>query len=119
MQYGAATASANAAALAGTGIVAVGSLLSQGMPITAFSSNYTAGTADRARMFVWTAASGTLTLSAAADMGDNWFIAVNNSGTGTLTVDTADSSLVDGAASKHINQGNHRLSLQMGQTTTR
>lgn len=100
LQYGAATASANAAALAGTGIVAVGSLLSQGMPITAFSSNYTAGAADRARMFVWTAASGTLTLSAAADMGDNWFIAVNNSGTGTLTVDTADSSLVDGAASK-------------------
>lgn len=109
LQYGAATASANAAALAGTGIVAVGSVLSQGMPITAFNNTYTAGSGDRARMFVWTGASGTLTLSAAASMGDNWFIAVRNSGTGTLTVDTADSSLVDGAASKTYQPGESSL----------
>ena len=39
LQYGATTSSANASALAGTGIVAVGTVLSQSVPITAFNSN--------------------------------------------------------------------------------
>ena len=72
LQFGASVSVANAAALAGTGIVAVGALLSQSVPITTFSSDYTAGDADRAKMFVWSGAAGTLTLPAAATVGDNW-----------------------------------------------
>jgi len=62
LQFGATTSEANASALAGTGIVAVGALLSQSVPITAFNSNYTSSQADRAKMFNWTGAGGTLTL---------------------------------------------------------
>ena len=56
LQYGATTSSANASALAGTGIVAVGTVLSQSVPITTFNSSYTAGDTDRARMYNWTGA---------------------------------------------------------------
>ena len=63
LQFGSTTSTANASALAGTGIVAVGTVLSQSVPITNFNSNYTAGVTDRAKMFVWTGSgSGTLTL---------------------------------------------------------
>ncbi len=39
LQFGATVSTANASALAGTGIVAVGTLLSQSVPITQFNSN--------------------------------------------------------------------------------
>ena len=52
LQYGATTSTVNASSLAGTGIVAVGTLLSQSVPITTFNSSYTAGASDRAKMFV-------------------------------------------------------------------
>ena len=52
-QFGAAVSTANAASLAGTGLVAIGSLLSLAAPVTFFSSSYTAGVADRAKTLVW------------------------------------------------------------------
>ena len=79
LQYGAATSSANASSLAGTGIVAVGAVLSQSVPVTSFNTNYTAGITDRAKMFNWTAAAGTFTLPTAATVGDNWFVYLRNS----------------------------------------
>lgn len=84
LQYGAATSTANAAALAGTGLVAVGTLLSQSVPITSFSADYTAATDDRAKMYNWTAAAGVLTLPDPTVVGDNWFIYLRNSGTGAI-----------------------------------
>lgn len=72
LQYGASVSVANASALAGTGIVAVGSLLSQSVPVTEFNSNYTASVNDRAKMFNWTGAAGTLSLPDPAAVGNNW-----------------------------------------------
>lgn len=97
LQYGAAVSQANASSLAGTGIIAVGSLLSQSVPVTSFNTNYTAGVPDRAKMFNWTSAAGTLTLPSAVTVGDNWFIYVRNSGSGALTVDPTGSQTIDGA----------------------
>lgn len=99
-QYGASVSEANASALAGTGIVAVGTLLSQSVPVTTFNSPYTAGTSDRARALVWIGTSGTLTLPAPGSVGNNWFVYVRNSGSGALTVDPADTSLIDGGSTK-------------------
>ena len=96
LQYGAAISQANASALAGTGIVAVGTLLSQAVPVTQFNNNYTAGAQDRARMFVWTGAGGTITLPAPTIVGNNWFIYLRNSGSGAIVADPAGTILIDG-----------------------
>ena len=98
LQYGATTSSANASALAGTGIVAVGAVLSQSVPITAFNSNYTAGNTDRARMYNWTGAGGVLTLPDPTVVGDNWFIYLRNSGSGQVSVTPTGSVQIDGTA---------------------
>lgn len=97
LQYGATSSVADASALAGTGIVAVGTLLSQSVPITTFNSDYTAGDADRAKMFVWTGAGGTFTLP--SSVAGNWFCYFRNSGSGTVVVDPTGAPTIDGQAS--------------------
>jgi len=98
LQYGATTSVANASALAGTGIVAVGALLSQSVPITAFNSNYTASSTDRAKMFNWTGAGGTLTLPSPTAVGDNWFFYLRNSGSGAIVADAPGTTNIDGTS---------------------
>lgn len=98
LQYGATTSVANASALAGTGIVAVGTLLSQSVPITSFNSDYTAGINDRAKMFNWTGAGGTLTLPQPVTVGDNWFIYLRNSGSGAIDADAPGTTSIDDSA---------------------
>jgi hypothetical protein len=101
LQFGATVSVANASALAGTGIVAVGTLLSQSVPITLFNSNYSAGDTDRAKMYVWNGAgSGTLTLPSAPTVGNNWFMYLRNAGGGQVTVSASGTGNIDGLASK-------------------
>lgn len=109
VQFGASVSQANASALAGTGIVAVGALLSQSVPVTSFSTSYTATTTDRAKMFLWTGAAGTLTLTSAVALGDNWFIYVRNGGSGTLTVDPAGSILINGSSTLAFQPGDSAI----------
>jgi hypothetical protein len=96
LQYGATTSTANASALAGTGIVAVGALLSQSVPVTSFNSNFTTSLADRAKMYNWTGAAGTLTLPDPVTVGNNWFIYLRNSGSGAVSADAPGISLING-----------------------
>ena len=65
-RYGAATAQAQASALAGYGLTATGSTLSQSAPVTLFNSSYTAGDTDRAEAYVWNGGVGTFTLPSAS-----------------------------------------------------
>jgi len=107
LQYGASVSQANASALAGTGIVAVGTLLSQSVPITLFNSNYTAGVNDRAKMYVWNGSgAGALTLPSAASVGDNWFMYLRNAGGGQVVVDPSGAVNIDGLASKTYEPSN-------------
>lgn len=105
LQFGATVSEANASALAGTGIVAVGTLLSQSVPITTFNSNYTAGASDRAKMFVWSGAGGTFTLPSAPTVGDNWFVYLRNAGSGAVSADPTGAPLIDGLASLSFQPG--------------
>jgi hypothetical protein len=95
LQYGSTVSIANASALAGTGIVAVGALLSQSVPITSFNSDYTAGVSDRARMYNWTGAGGTLTLPDPVTTGTNWFMYLRNSGTGAIVADAPGTTTIN------------------------
>lgn len=105
LQYGSTISVANASALAGTGIVAVGALLSQSVPITEFNANYTAGYADRAKMYNWVAAGGTLALPDPTTIGNNWFIYLRNSGSGAIVADPPGLTLIDGSVSKSFQPG--------------
>ena len=105
LRYGVGTSQANASSLAGTGIVAVGTVLSQSVPVSQFNSNYSAGVNDRARMFVWTGAAGTFTLPSAVSVGNNWFCYLRNSGSGAVTVDPAGTVQIDGSATLDFQPG--------------
>jgi hypothetical protein len=97
--YGIGSSGADAATLAGYGLLAIGQTLNQSQPVTTFASSYTALTTDRSSTYVWTGGAGTLTLSLASTLGDNWFIFVRNSGTGALTVTGTSGDLINGSAS--------------------
>ena len=98
LQYGASISQANASSLAGTGIVAVGTLLSQSVPVTTFNSDYTTGISDRAKMYNWTGAGGVLTLPSAQTVGNNWFIYLRNSGSGQIVATPVGINTIDGAS---------------------
>jgi hypothetical protein len=98
-QFGAALSAQNAAALAGTGIIALGSLLTQAMPTQTLYSNNTITVPDRAVTFLWGGGVGTLILPLAATAGNNWFIQVKNVGSGALTIQPSGLNTIDTASS--------------------
>lgn len=106
LAYGASSSVADASALAGTGLIAVGSQLSQSVPVFSFNSDYTTGAADRAKLMMWIGAGGVLTLPDPATIGSEWFIELRNSGEGALTVNPTGPVLIDGSATKVYNPGN-------------
>lgn len=114
LQYGAAVSQANASSLAGTGIVAVGTLLSQSVPVTSFNNDYTAGVTDRAKMFNWTGAGGTFTLPDATTVGDNWFVYLRNSGSGAILAAPPGLETIDGAASLSFQPGESAIIVSDG-----
>jgi hypothetical protein len=97
--YGIGSSGADAATLAGYGLLAIGQTLNQSQPVTTFSSNYTALDSDRSNTYVWTGGAGTLTLSSAATLGDNWFMFLRNGGTGALTVAGSGGNTINGSGS--------------------
>jgi hypothetical protein len=108
-QFGTAVSTANAASLAGTGLVAIGSLLSLAMPVTFFGTNYTAGVTDRAKTLIWNGGAGTLTMAAAGTLGDNWFFQLRNEGTGALLVDPPGSQTINGLATLNFQPGDSAI----------
>jgi hypothetical protein len=99
---GAGTSAANAADLAGEGLVAVGSTLNQSYPVTNLFSNYAFALSDRSTFFVWESGAGTLTLPSSSIVPNNWFVMIRNNGTGILTLAPRGTDTVDGAASAQL-----------------
>lgn len=97
--FGVGTSNADASTLAGYGLLAISNTLNVGFPVNTFSSSYTAIAADRASTYVWNGGAGTLTLSSAATLGNDWFLLVRNAGTGTLAVSPTGGALINSAAS--------------------
>ena len=97
-QAGASTAQAQASALAGYGLIAQGSVLSQSQDVTIFNTDFTLGPGNRASAFVWEGGLGALTLPTAADAGNNWFVSVRNNGQGNLTILPQGSDLINNQA---------------------
>jgi hypothetical protein len=108
-QYGAAVSTANAASLAGTGLIAIGSLLSLAMPVTFFGTSYTVDVADRAKTLIWNGGAGTLLTASAGTLADNWFFQLRNEGTGALTVDPAGSQTINGSSTLTFQPGDSAI----------
>jgi hypothetical protein len=97
--FGVGSSSVDAGALAGYGLKAITNTLNAAHNVTTFSSAYTAIASDRASYYVWDSGAGTLTLTAAGTLGNDWFMMLRNGGTGTLTVAPSGGNLINGAAS--------------------
>jgi len=113
-QYGASVSATNAAALAGLGVKAIATTLNQSMPVTSFSTNYTTGASDRAKVLVWTGGAGTLSFDGAPVLGSDWFVNIRNSGTGDLTLDPSSSEQINGAATLVLSPGDSAIVVTNG-----
>ena len=96
--FGIGSSGADAATLAGYGLLAIGQTLNQSQPVTTFASNYTAVANDRSNTYVWTGGAGTLTLTGATTLADNWFMFLRNGGTGALTVACSGGDVINGSS---------------------
>jgi hypothetical protein len=103
--FGAGTSSADAASLAGLGLVALAGKLNTTQNIIEVSSPPTITDASRASTFVWISGNNTVNLPTATSLTSGWFIAFRNSGTGTLTFASQGASLINGGATLGINPG--------------
>jgi hypothetical protein len=96
--FGVGTSNVDAATLAGFGLKAISNTLNTANNVNTFASNYTAINTDRASTYVWTGGSGTLTLTSAITLGNDWYMMVRNSGSGTLTIAPSGGIQINGAS---------------------
>lgn len=101
--FGTGTSSADAATLAGYGLVASGLTLNQSHPSAVITTSSTFATTDRAQTRVWGSGAGTATLPAAATLGNNWFTLFKNNGTGSFIISCSGAELIDGNSTKTFN----------------
>lgn len=99
-EFGAGTSSADAATLAGYGLLANGLTLNQSHPVESIVASQSFSNTDRAKTYVWSGGVTTVTLPSAATVGNNWFMLIKNNGTGTLTLDAPGSQTIDGELTK-------------------
>lgn len=103
--FGTGTSSADAASLAGAGLVALAGKLNTTQNIIEVSSPPTITDASRSSTFVWTSGNNTINLPTSVSLTTGWFIAFRNSGTGTLTFAPQGTSLINGGSSLDVNPG--------------
>ena len=99
---GAGTSSANASALAGYGLTAIGLTLNQSYSTTSYYSSATLPSTIRAQLALWSSGVGTLTMPSAATVGAGWFCMIRNAGTGILTLAVTGADTIDGASSQQL-----------------
>ena len=114
--FGVGTSNADAATLAGYGLLASGATLNQSHPVSTIGTNYSVTATDRAQTLVWTGGAGTFTLTSAATLGNNWFTLVRNSGTGTLIVSPSGGELIDGSGSLSLQPSDSCFVISSGTT---
>lgn len=97
---GAGTSAADAIALAGFGTIALNNEINANFPGKTIGANYQVLLSDRASILVWTGGAGTITLP---NQLAGFYIAVNNEGSGVVTISTPDGSTIDGQVSFPLN----------------
>lgn len=98
--FGTGTSSADASLLAGEGLTVNGPYLALSIATSTLSGDITVDPGSLATAIVFTGGSVTCDLPVLTDIENGWYFDVRNSGTGSVTVDTLDGALIDGAATK-------------------
>lgn len=104
-QFGAGTSSADAAQLAGNGLMASGLQLQQSFNTIDFTGSFTLVSTDNAKFFNWvgTGSGKTVTLPNAVSVGSGWFIKIRNSGDSTIAINCYSTQHVNGASTLTLN----------------
>lgn len=100
--FGAGTSSANASALAGYGLLAVGTQLNQEYVESNLFSDTTLGATSRAQFLVWSTGVGTITMPVSSVVGNGWFVMIRNGGSGVLTLTPSGIDTIDSLASQQL-----------------
>jgi hypothetical protein len=111
---GTATSATDASALAGAGLLAISNTLNQAHAAESLVTGTTFAESDRASIYIWTGGAGTATLPATGTLNANWFLLLKNNGTGSLTLGTTSSQLLDGSTSKVFAPGESAFVLCVG-----
>jgi hypothetical protein len=108
-QLGSGTTAANAADLAGLGLVAITTTLNQQYSSRSTAVNQTLAAADRASLVVWTGGAGTFALTAAPTLGNGWFVNLRNAGTGAVVIDPSAAETINDDSTFTINPGDSAI----------
>lgn len=101
--FGTGTSSADAASLAGNGLVALAGKLNATQNIVEVSAPPTITDASRASTFIWTGGNDTINLPAANNLTAGWFILFRNTGNGTITFTPQGTSVINGNGTLIVN----------------
>jgi hypothetical protein len=96
VQFGASVAAANATALAGNGLLAIGTELNTATQVYLVSSDYAMTANDRSSFYVWNGGTGFITLPSSSSVGAEWYAIIKNDGTGILTINPSGADTIDG-----------------------
>lgn len=105
VSFGVGTSSVDASLLAGYGLKASGNRLNQRHYVSASSVGLEINSTYRASVLIHTGGTATYTLSAAATLGNDFFLLFRNEGTGSVTLDPNGSELIDGLTTLTVQPG--------------
>lgn len=116
ISFGVGSSATDAATLVGYGLVASGATLNVASPTTSSASGVTINATYRGKTFIFTGGTDTLALTAAATLGDNFYVLIKHLGTGTLTINPAGAELVDGVSTLGMQPGESLILVCSGAT---
>lgn len=114
--YGVGSSVVDAGSLVGYGVKAINDTLNQSHPITNIYTNYTVQLSDRSKLIVHNGGAHTVFLPPVNTAGNDFFVIIRNSGTGTLTIDPYGTETVDGVVALYINPGESLFLCSSGTT---
>jgi hypothetical protein len=103
--FGVGTSVIDAATLAGYGLKAISSTLNQRYYVSSSSVGIEVNSTYRASVLIHTGGTVTYTLSAAATLGNDFFMLFRNEGTGSVTLDPNGSETIDNLTSLTVQPG--------------
>lgn len=107
--FGTGTSAADASQLAGLGLQSSSGLIRVYLAYLAKSANYQITANDRAKLINVTSGVVTLTLPQASVAGEGYYIALRNSGSGSVTIEGWGTEMVNGSLSYTLNQNESTL----------
>jgi hypothetical protein len=103
--FGAGTSAADAATLQGAGLTTISGKLAVTGNVARVTSAPSITDSSRATTFVWEGGSGTIFLPSSVGLGNGWWVAFRNSGTGSLLISTQGISNINGESNITANPG--------------